>query len=449
MMIISSAWPDPVWEFALSNGLRVVFARRPKSRVLELRLVCEGGVASDPHGLSGLAGLAMAMISESALEISDTPLTVIQEELGAIFHGSVTSDAAVIGMSALTANLDDAFSAYGALVSHPKFKSDTLERVRANRVALIARERLAAFDLALRVLPPVLYGRGHIYANPLSGSGTERGVAAITADDLRRYYTRHIVPRSSTLVVVGPYETPQILPLLETGFGRWRASPSLESGPPPAAVDEPGITPAVMIADRPGSSQASLVAGLPTVPRNSARAEALMVADALLGGMFSSRLNLNLRERKGWTYGVRSSLLDARLQGLWLIRSAVRSDVAALAMAEIAGEVQNLAAHCSRDFSRAAGYLVARMPCAYETAAQIADALAETVIYGLPIDYHRDLSGRLRRLNPAEVTEVCRQIVAAGGPKWLIIGDAGKLVDQLRDSTFGQVKVTSDTSAEK
>jgi zinc protease len=350
-------------------------------------------------------------------------------------------------MSALTANLADALAVYAHVLSNPEFGAEDFERVRANRLALIDRERLSPIDLALRVLPPMLYGQEHPYARPFSGSGTEQSVAAITADELSAYYAEHLVPGRGTLVVAGSCDEAQLKALLEDVFARWRGARNVTH--PPHAPPTIAARPAVMVVDRPDAPQAALVAGLPTPERSSPGAEALMVANVILGGMFTSRLNMSLRESKGWTYGVRSSLLDARFAGLWLISSAVRHDRAADSMTEIASELDNLAGRrpCSREeLGRAVDYLVARTPSMYETCAQIADALVHAVIQQLPVGYHREVEAGLRRLNPGDVTEICRQILATGGPRWLIVGDASELAGQLDDGALGKIEIAGSGS---
>jgi len=445
----SHYWPRDPSRFVLDNGLEVLVAQRAGSSVVEMRFVFDGGFAADPSERSGLAGLAMAMVSEGAFRVGAARLGVIQESLGAVFHGRVTADAAVIGMSALTANLADALAVYAHVLSNPEFSAEDLERVRANRFALVDRERLSPLDLALRVLPPMLFGPDHPYARPFSGSGTEQGVAAITADELSAYYAEHLAPERGTLVVAGPCEAAELNALLEDVFARWRTGPNLARSLHVSPAVVATTRPAVMVVDRPGAPQAALVAGLPIPERSSLGAEALMVANVILGGMFTSRLNMSLRESKGWTYGVRSSLLDARFAGLWLISSAVRRDRAARAMTEIARELDNLAGRrpCSREeLGRGVDYLVARTPSMYETCAQIADALVHAVIQQLPVGYHREVDARLRRLNPGDVTEICRQILATGAPRWLIVGDASELAGQLDDGALGKIEIAGSGS---
>jgi len=357
-------------------------------------------------------------------------------------------DAAVIGMSALNANLNNALSIYANALTHPEFKIEDLELLQANRLALIADERLNPFELALRVIPQMVYGRGHIYARPFTGSGIERDIAAITPNDLRSYYAMNLMAQCSTLVVAGSCETAYLRAQLEERFKEWRAIPGAALSTPATRTVADALS--IMIVNRPDASQSALAAGFRTLARNSSHAEALIVADTILGGIFTSRLNLSLRERKGWTYGVRSLLLDARLQGFWLIRTAVRTDCTAQAMAEIAGEIENLAARrpsTPDEFARAVDYLVARIPASYETCAQMADVLAHIIIYRLPIAHAQNLAGSLRRLRPDDVTEICQQILAAAGPRWLIVGKAAELVNQLRNAGFGNIAVVESNSS--
>jgi zinc protease len=445
---LPSPWRGP-FEFVLENRLQVLFAQREPSPIVELRLILGGGSAADPDGKSGLAGFAAAMFGEGVLRAGNVQIGLELESLGAALHYHVMPDAAIIVMSALSANFEAAFHVFADALIHPEFKADDFERLRICRLALITRQRLDPFDLALQLLPEMLYGCGHAYARPWSGSGIERDVAAIACDDIHGYYATYLRPQLITLVAVGSCQPVRLRAQLEKTIGRLRAEPDDVLSSSPALS---GVSPSmVRIVDRPGAPQAALAMGLRTVARNSTRAEALIVADAMLGGMFTSRLNLNLRESKGWTYGVRSLLLDARQQGFWLIRTALRSDCAAHTMAIIAGEIEKLAGRSPSswdDFSLAIDYLVARIPSNYETCAQMADALAHAVNYRLPIRDALDFSACLRRLRPDDVAETCEQILSAGGPQWIVVGAATELSDQLRYFADGKIDVVRLSSAE-
>jgi zinc protease len=192
-----------------------------------------------------------------------------------------------------------------------------------------------------------------------------------------------------------------------------------------------------------------LAAGLRTVARNSIHAEALIVADTILAGMFTSRLNSSLRERRGWTYGVRSSLLDARLQGMWLIQTAIREDRAMQAMTEIADEIKDLATPdqlSQEEFSRAISYLVARTPSRFETCDQIADLFANLIIHQLPDSYPETAPRYLSGLRPADVTESWRHVLAASGLKWLMVGEAAELHHRSRMAGFSNIEIIESST---
>lgn len=440
-------WSEPL-DLVLKNGLRVLFARREKSPLVEFRLVLAGGFGADAEHRKGLAGLAAAMFSEGVLIASGARLGSVLDGLGALAHARVMPDAAVIGISSLNANFGEALDAFVNAITNLEFTREDFEMLRANRLALIAAERLDPFQLALRVLPTLVYGKGHVYASPFSGSGIESDVAAIICDDLRDYYAKYLMPRSATLVVAGSCDTADLQARLEHTFGQWPSAPAPVISSLMAQAGKRDAS--VVIVDNPGASQAFLAAGLATFARNSKYAEPLMVLDAILGGMFTSRLNLSLRERKGWTYGVRSALLDACVQGLWLIRTAIRTDCAVQAMAEIAGEIQSLGGRrptTAEEFSRAAGYVAARIPSNVETCAQVADALSDLIVHRLPASYIQNLANRLRHLGPHDVTETCREIVAAGNLRWMVVGEAAEMNDRLRDAGVEKIEVIEPNSA--
>ncbi|HKV53242.1 MAG TPA: pitrilysin family protein [Candidatus Binataceae bacterium] len=435
-------FPDPS-TFVLHNGLRVIAVSRDRSPVVEARLVTGSGFAADPPEREGLAGMAMAMVTEGALQIDGEPLDTIADSLGAVFDGRAGADGATIAMSALSGNLEAALACFSSLIQGANFSDRAVDAIRVSRHALIEHERQAALGLAMRLLPPILYGAEHPYARPLSGSGTTGGVTAVTADDLRRYFAQ-LSPERSTLVIAGPLEAARMITVLENTLGNWlasgRALKAADQAPPVARIQSPVVT----IVDRPDTRQASIVVGLQSPARGAIEAHAQIAAEAILAGLFTSRLNLNLREGKGWTYGVRSTLLAGRLCGLWLLTTAIRRDRAALAMDEIAREIDNLAFRepCSADeLGHAVDSLVARMPSSYETCGQISDALADTVMYQLPTDYHQVLAARLRGLRPSDISEFFRQILSRGGPRWLLVGDASELFAQLDGGDWGKIDI--------
>ncbi|MBV8773922.1 MAG: insulinase family protein [Deltaproteobacteria bacterium] len=442
-----SGWPEPL-EFALKNGLRVLFAPREKSPLIEFRLVLTGGFSADIEHRKGLAALATAVFSEGVLTAGGVRLGSVLDGLGALAHARVMPDAAIIGISALNANFDEALDIFVNALINLEFTSEDFEILRANQLARIADERLDPFQLALRVLPLSVYGKGHVYASPFTGSGSETDVAAITGDDVRGYYAKHLNSQCTTIVVAGLSDRADLQARLEQTFGDWPSAPAsvLPTLPAQTAQHEASV----VIVNHPSASQGFVAAAVGTFARNSKHAEPLMVLDALLGGMFTSRLNLSLRERKGWTYGVRSTLLDGSVQGLWVIRTAVRMDRTMEAMAEIASDIQDLAGRrppTVEEFSRAVDYLAARIPANVETCAQVADALSDLIVHRLPASYMQTLANNFRHLTTHDVTETCNEIVAAGDLRWMVVGEAAEMNDRLRDAGVEKIQVVDRNSA--
>jgi len=441
------SWQDTA-DFILENGLRVLFARRPESPNIEMRLILDGGGFASDLELSGRAGVATAILGEALMMGDQVQLASSLEALGAITHVQLMPDAAVIGLSSLATNFDDACLSYAKAITALDFKQEDFELARANRLALIKAERRDPFQVALRIIPRLVYGPDHVYARPFTGSGIEEQVAGITSDDVRGYYAAHLAPRINTLVVTGALTASDLRKALERAFKQWNAEPRCEQ--PAVAPKCLPKTPWVVLVDRREASQTVITAGLASYERNSRRAEAMIALDTILGGMFSSRLNLSLRERRGWTYGVRSKLLDARLRGLWLVQTAAVPDHTAQAMAEIAAQIHDVAqAHSINpdEFSRAINHLVARIPASYETCAQMADALANTVVHRLPISSPRDLAGRLQQLKPDDVTQTCQELLGNGGLQWVVVGAANQLIRELHRAGFEQISVLDGDSA--
>lgn len=418
--------PEPTVLF-LRNGMRVLFAERANSPLIELRFVCDGGFAADPPEKSGCAGLATAMMVKPASPTDRLNLAELWR-LGASIRTRVTADAAIVEMSALTHNFRDALMTFSRMLSGMGIRED-LERARVDQLATISREKLSPIELAVRIFPEMLYPFGHRYARPFTGSGTEKGVAAVTAQDINEWRAQHLSPRQCTLVVAGAPKAREVIPLLERAFGRWRA-PAI--GPKRRGLSSNGLKRRAngkrveaTIASIPNISQSAIFAGILTVPRNSATADKLIVADAIVAGTLASRLNMNLREDKGWTYGVHSRLFDARCGGWWLIGCLVRDDRANAALDEIHAELENMTGRnppSEEELRRAVKYLLARLRSDRETCSQMADAIAQIAACELAPNYHRELCGRLLRLDTHEIADACGHILTTNAPRRLIAG---------------------------
>jgi zinc protease len=441
----ATQWLQPPHDFTLSNGLWIVLDERPGSALTEMRLVTPDGFAGEP--LSGRAALAMELFNQAP------PRSGARARLGALgamVQAYVTADSAIIKVSALAHNLRRVLGPLVEWVAQPAFTDDSFSAVRSAQLRRIEEERLNPLDFALRTFPRILYPPRHPCAQPFTGSGMVSSLASLTAADVRDWYTARMTPERATLVIAGGPAYKRLIPLLEDTFGRWhtfasakpRIEPPTEAPPATAAAPSP-----VLIMDRPEHPQSGLFAGLLGVPRGSQAAETVLVADAVLAGMFSSRLNLLLREREGWTYGVRSMLLDNRRQGWYLLSCFVRDDRTVEAMDRIESTLRDLAerAPCSApELARAVNHVIGRVVAAHETCAQSADALAQMITWGLPAAYYVNLADRLRHLGTADITGIFRHIFAGEALHWIVTGRATRLVAACAIAGRNAVEVGGD-----
>jgi zinc protease len=282
----------------LANGMELIVATRSAVPVVNLQMSLDAGYASDQFGELGTSSLAMTMLDEgtkkrNALEISDE-----LARLGARFNAGSGIDASTVGISALKENLDASLEIYADIVLNPAFPDNELERLRRMRVAQIRQEKTRPVGLAIRVFPKLLYGEGHAYSMPLTGSGTEESVNRITRDSLVDYHRTWFKPNNATMIVVGDTTMEEIKPKLERLFRSW----------------EPGTTPSKNIADvgdrdtervylidRPDSEQSIIIAGNIAPAVSDGNEIAVETMNEVIGGSFTSRINMNLREDKAWS----------------------------------------------------------------------------------------------------------------------------------------------------
>jgi zinc protease len=434
----------PMQKTTLSNGLQVVLAERHGAPVINLSLMLNGGFASDSQALPGLASLTLRMLEEgtktgnsarSALQISRE-----LEALGASFGTSINLDGAFVNMNVLKPTLAQALGLYADLALHPAFPQADFERVRKTRLAAIQREQTVPRLMALRVLPPLLYGPGHPYSLPLTGTGTEAAVARMTRADLVGYHATWFKPNNATLLVVGDTTLAELTPLLERAFGAWKAGtlPAHEI----TKVDQPAGT-TIYLIDRPGALQSDIVGAQLAPPRNSPDAVALNLLNDVFGGTFSSRLNMDLREDKHWSYGVGSSLVAARGQRILVSDSPVQTDKTADALRELARQYAELGSArpvTPRELQDAQANETLGLPGSFETVSQLSNAYATILQYGLPEDYYNTYTATALAVTPAQLNALAVRAVLPRQPVWIVVGDMSRIEAPIRALNLGEVR---------
>lgn len=431
--------PPMQWR-TLSNGLKVVLAERHGAPVVNLSLLVDAGFASDSHALPGLASLTLRMLEEGTASRSALQIGSELEALGASFGTAINLDGAFVNMNVLTPTLGRALGLYADLIQHPAFPRADFARLQRERIAAIGREKTVPRAMALRVLPGLVYGKDHAYGLPLTGTGTEAAVARMTRADLVRYHQAWFKPDNATLLVVGDTTMDALAPLLEQAFAGWRP------GPVPhkeiATVAPPDRT-VIYLIDRPGALQSEIVGAQLAPPRNSRDAVALNLLNDVFGGTFSSRLNMDLREDKHWSYGVGSTLVPARGQRILFSASPVQTDKTAPALRELMRAYAGIAGArpiTQPELEAAQASETLGLPGAFETIAQLSNGYAGILQYRLPEDYYNSYTEKVLALAPADLNALAARTILPRQQVWIVVGDMRRIEAEVRALGLGEVR---------
>ena len=430
----------PMQKATLSNGLKVVLAERHDAPVVNLQLMVDSGYAADAPDMPGVASLALRMLEEGTATRKSLEIGEQLESLGATFGAGANLDGAFVSMNALKATLPQALGIYADLILHPAFPQNEFARLQQDRLAAIAREKADPSSLALRVLPALVYGAEHAYARPLTGSGTEGAVQRMTRADLARFHATWFKPNNATLLVVGDTTLAEITPQLEKAFGAWKAGPVPNKDI--AQVAAPA-KPLVYLLDRPGALQSVIVGAQLAPPRSSPDALALDIVNDVFGGTFSSRINMNLREDKHWSYGVRSQLTSAIGQRPFISISPVQTDKTGAALGELVKEYRNIAGGkliANDELRFALENRTLRLPGSFETAGQLAGAYSTILQYGLPEDYYNTYTEKALALTPSQANALAARSFAPDRLVWVVVGDMSKVEQDVRAQNLGEVR---------
>ncbi len=423
----------------LSNGLKVILAERHAAPVVELTLMVDAGYAADQGAIPGTASLAMNMLDEgttsrSALEISEE-----MAMLGANMGSFSNLDVSVVTLSALKENLAASLDLYADVILNPSFPQNELDRLKKQQLAAIQREKVTPVQMALRVFPKLLYGEGHAYSLPFTGSGTEASVSSLTRENLSDFHQTWFKPNNATLIVVGDVTMGELEPLLEQRFADWN-----EGSVPTKNIAEVAHKPAptVYLMDRPGSQQSIIFAGHVAPPINNPNEIAIETMNTILGGSFTSRINMNLREDKGWSYGAATILVGARGQRPFIVYAPVQTDKTSESIVEAAKELRGILGErpiTSDEIEKAQKNQTLTLAGRWETNNAVEGSIGQIVQYGLPDDYFDTYTQRVRALNMDQVSEAAHEVVHPDNLVWIIVGDRSIIELKIRALNLGEI----------
>ncbi|MGD0923195.1 MAG: pitrilysin family protein [Terriglobia bacterium] len=425
----------------LSSGLKIVLAERHSIPQVEFNLLVDAGYAADQSVLAGTASMALDMMDEgtktrNALQISDELAL-----LGANLTTRSDLDTSSVSLSALKENLNPSLALFADVILNPSFPPQELERLRKQRLARIQQEKVQPMAMALRVFPKLLYGEGHAYSNPLTGTGTEDTAKRMTPTDLVKFHQAWFKPNHSTLVVVGDTTLAEIQPKLENLFKTWKPGDVPKKDIRTVALQE---KPSVYLLDRPGAIQSIILAAHVAPPKANPEEIAIETMNEILGGTFTSRINMNLREDKHWSYGARSLIWDARGQRPFIVYAPVQTDKTSEAMQEILKELQGILGAIpitGEELTKAKASRMLTLPGQWETMDAVGGSLGEIVRYGLPDDYFNTYADKVKALGMDDMKSAAGTVVHPDNLVWVVVGDREKVEPVVEKLNLGPVRL--------
>jgi zinc protease len=428
----------------LSNGLKIVLANRKSIPVINFNLLVDAGYAADQFGLPGTASLTMAMMDEGTEEMNSLEISEELAKLGANLSTGSGLDMCNVYLSSLKSNLDKSLDIYADVILNPSFPQEELERQRQQRLAQIQREKATPVQMGLRVFPLYLYGKDHAYGTPFTGSGFEETVKQISRDDLNKFHMTWFKPNNSTLIVVGDITLDEIKDKLENLFSTWRQGNVPEKNISKVSNNS-GKT--IYLLDRPGSQQSIIFSGHLLPPRSETNDVAVEVMNDIFGGSFTSRINMNLREDKHWSYGSRSLILGAKNQRPFLVYALVQTDKTKESMQEIQKEVsQYVGDNPATDDELQKVKLNNTLSLAgnWETMGAVSGSLSEMIIYNLPEDYFETYSQRVKNLSLDQIHSTAKDLLEPDNLVWIVVGDKSKVESGLKELGYNIMHLDSD-----
>jgi len=422
----------------LSNGLKIILAERHEVPLVNFTLAADAGFASDASTSPGTANLAMVVLTDgtrtrNALQLSDE-----LETLGATLTGSSNIDLSFVSLSALSSKLDPSLDLFADVILHPSYPENDVAREKKLVSDRIEREQNTATAIGLRILPSLLYGPGHPYGNPITGTGTKESVAKLTREDLVKFHDTWLRPNNSTLIIVGDTTMKEVTPKLEKLFADWKSGsiPAKDVKTVPIASKS-----VVYLIDKPGAQQSVIVAGVVAPPRANPQEIAIEAMNDGLGGMFGSRLNMNLREDKHWSYGVGTRIRDARSQRPFYAFAPVQTDKTKESLIEINKELRGIVGDhpvSDDELAKVQANETLMLPGSRETIDALGASMVNLVQFGLPDDYYETYAGKVRALKVPDITVAAKEVVRPDNLTWIVVGDRAKIEAGVRELNLGE-----------
>lgn len=419
----------------LKNGMKVVLARRTESPTVSASLMFDAGYATDKFGGKlGLAKLGMDMLDEGTKTLNALQINERLQLLGASLNTFSDLDNSYVNLNTLKQSLDQSLDLMADVVLNPSFPEADFKRLQAQQISGIQNEKKNPQSMVMRVMPTLLYGEKHPYAMPMSGSGEEETVNSIALDDIKGFYGKWLRPNNATIIVTGDITIEELTAKLEQRFSAWKKADVPKKVIPEVKPDQSANK--IFLIDRPESQQSLIIAGYLTKPYGQMDETAIEQMNNVLGGDFTSRINMNIREDKHWSYGARSMVQNTRGQRPFIVFAPVQTDKTKESIQEVVKEVNAFVGDkpmTQAEFDKTKQNTVLGMSGSWETNAAVNGSVRDVVKYNLPDDYWQKYGAKVQSLSLKDVQMTAKSIVQPNNLGWFLAGDAAKTLPGLKE----------------
>ncbi|KUO66857.1 MAG: peptidase M16 [Lutibacter sp. BRH_c52] len=430
----------PVLERAkLSNGLNIILAKREGIPTIVMNLMVNAGYKSDHISSPGTASLAMNLLDEGTKELNSLQINEKLQLLGASLSSYSDQDISNVYMNTLKPSFDASLALFSDVILNPAIPQKEFERLRTEQINNIRNEKSQPITMALRVMNKYLYGEGHPYSNPYTGTGYETTVEKLTRDDIVKFYDTWMKPNNATLIVTGDVDMKELKSKLEKSLGKWK-----EGNVPTIVFNKPEVSTknTLYLMDRPESQQSVIIAGHLTEKYGAFSEIALEQMVSILGGDFTSRINMNLREDKHWAYGAAGFVMDAQQERPLLLYAPVQTDKTAESVKELRKEISEFVTTrpaTQKELDKVKINQVLKLPGQWETNGAVNSSLYNLVKYNLPDDYYQKYDANVRSLSLTELQSVSKKAVKPNAVNWFMVGDKEKISSKLNELGFDNI----------
>ena len=428
-----------VQTFTLDNGLKVLLVERHSLPVVSARFVVDAGAMREPAEKNGLAVLTGDLLSEGAKGLTGAQIAERMADIGAQFGTLGDNHQAFVAVTSLSNVFPQALSLAATTLTDPTFSQSDFDRLVKQAIAAYQRTQSTVEGVGGRVFNAAIYDPSVAYSRP--SAGTAASLAQLTRDDVVNWHKSMYSPKNTTLILIGDLTPASARAAAEKAIGSWNTpAPSLQ---PMMGKAQAPTGNRVILVDRPGSVQSQIYVGESTVGYENNDMLKLVAASRVLGGGFSSRINMNLREKHGWSYGAFASYTPLKGTGAFFISSTIRTNATDSALAESVKEFRRLVSEPvpASELSDQVVNVVSSFPSSVQTVQGLMGRLTNVVIYGLPLDYYSTYRERLSSVTPADVSAVGSSYLKPDALTIVAVGDLKTIEAPIRAQNLGTVEV--------